>query len=121
MDANKETTAELGFWDQHRFLILIGLAITIALVLVSISMALYSSSGAIQLDLSRPGYKTTSQTTTDESGFIDYPTSGKLDNKAISDFKTLYDAQAAKAKAVDAFGGDPLNPDTLDISAPQTN
>ncbi|MDB5167107.1 MAG: hypothetical protein JWN26_252 [Candidatus Saccharibacteria bacterium] len=121
MDANKEaTTVELGFWDQHRFLILIGLAIAVALVLVTISMALYSSSGAIQLDLSRPGYKAvTSQAANDESSFVDYPTSGKLDAKAINDFKTLYDTQAAKAKAVDAFGGDPLNPDTLSISAPQ--
>jgi len=120
MDTDTDaTSAESGFWDQHRFLILIGLAITVALVLVIISMTLYSSSGAIQLDLSRPGYKTvSSQATSDESGFVDYPTSGKLNAKSINDFKSLYDIQAAKAKAIDAFGGDPLNPDTLGISAP---
>lgn len=119
MNETDEDIQDTTFWSQHRFLILVGATIAIALVLVSISMTLYATSGAAQLDLSRPGYKSvTSQAITSDASFKNYPTTGKLDDQAISQFKTLYDTQAAKVIAVDAFAGDPLNPDSLQISAP---
>ncbi len=106
------------FWGHHRLLLLIVLSIFIALGLVSISMALYNSSGAAQLDLSRPGYKTvTSQAVNNDGDFQDYSASGPLDTNAINEFRSVYDKQATKAKAVDAFSGDPLDPDVLDIGA----
>ncbi len=118
-DEEKLTTDELSFWAQHRFLLLIALSVTIAFVLVSISMTLYATSGASQLDLSRPDYSTvTSQAVDKDTVIVNYPTSGKLDEASLSEFKKLYGTQASKAKAVDAFGGDPLDPDVLEISAP---
>jgi len=117
---DSQVTPDLGFWDTHRFMLLIALSITISLILVSISMTLYATSGAAQLDLSRPGYKAVSnQTLTKDPGFENYPTSGSLDASSLNGFKKLYDAQAVKAKAVDAFSGDPLNPESLEISAPE--
>lgn len=106
------------FLGMHRFLLLIVLSIIIAAVLVVIGMMLYSSSGAAQLDLSRPGYQSIrSQVVTSDTNFQDYPNLGQIDQNSMSEFKTLYEQQAQKAKAVDAFGGDPLNPDSLAISA----
>ncbi len=122
MNDDEEVVASenVGFWAEHRFLILIGLSIVMSLILVSISMALYNSSGAAQLDLSRPGYQAvTSQADNNLNNFVSYPSSGKLNGNAINDFRTLYGSQATSAKAVDAFGGDPLSPDALGISAPQ--
>jgi hypothetical protein len=114
------TTQRPGFWSQHRFIVLIAITMATSFFLVVISMALYASSGAAQLDLSRPGYKSvTSQAVDSSASFENYPATGKLDGTSIKDFKALYDSQAANAKAVDAFGGDPLNPDVLGISAPQ--
>lgn len=121
MNDNEEeaTTPDLSYWGQHRVLLLIGFSIVISLILVSIAMALYASSGAAQLDLSRPGYQAiSSQAVSTDGSFENYPAFGKLDEKSINDFKILYDKQAAKAKAVDAFGGDPLSPETLEINAP---
>ena len=43
-------------WQQHRFLVMIGAVVLTALFLVGVALALYASSGAAQLDLSRPGY-----------------------------------------------------------------
>lgn len=98
---------------------MIGLSIIVALILVGVSMALYVSSGASQLDLSRPGYRAVSdQVVTNDSDFGNYSATGTLDQSAIDQFKTLYDKQSAKAQAVDAFGGDPLSPDALELSAP---
>lgn len=110
----------VSFWDDHRYLLLLTITIGISLFLVGISMSLYTSSGAAQLDLSRPGYRAvSSQAAQSDNDFENYPTSGEIDKSAIEEFRTLYQQQAAKAKAVDAFGGDPLNPDILEISAPQ--
>ncbi len=110
---------DIGFWGQHRFLLLIGATVVVSLILVGISMTLYGTSGAAQLDLSRPGYQAvTGQADNNLINFASYPSSGKLNPSAINDFRTLYATQAASAKAVDAFGGDSLDPDALGISAP---
>ena len=111
----------LSFWDQHRYLLMIAISIAIAIFLTGVSMALYNSSGAAQLDLSRPGDSAvTSQAVQNDSTFADYPNTGTLDKTSIDAFRTLYDAQAAQAKTVDAFSGDPLDPATLEINQPDT-
>lgn len=106
------------FWGEHRFLAMIILSITLAGILVIISMYLYGSSGAAQLDLSRPGYIDIRDKTIDSSSeFKNYATSGTLDQASINEFKTLYDEQADKIKLAAAFKGDPLNPDSLGINS----
>lgn len=119
MDGHDEATEDLSFWGQHRFLLLIALTIGISIILVGVSLALYASSGTAQLDLSRPGYRSvSSQVENSDGDFKNYSTSGQIDKAALSEFNALYKEQASKAKVVDAFGGDPLNPDVLEISAP---
>lgn len=109
----------LSFWDQHRYLLLIAISIAIAIFLTGVSMALYNSSGAAQLDLSRPGDSAvTSQAVKNDSTFANYANTGTLDKSAIDEFRNLYDTQATKAKAVDAFSSDPLDPAALEISQP---
>jgi len=110
---------EGSFRSKHRFLLLIALSILIASTLVLISMAMYNGSGAAQLDLSRPGYKEVrAQAITNDSDFKNYSSTGPINQDTISEFKTLFAQQAEKTKSVDAFGGDPLNPDALGISVP---
>lgn len=105
------------FWGDHRLALLIVIAISIAVTLVTISMYLYISSGAIQLDLSRPGYQGVSSKTDSSYKSIEtYPVTGKLDESAISEFDKLFSEQMAKAKAVEAFGGDPLSIANLEIT-----
>ncbi|MDN5275434.1 MAG: hypothetical protein JWN33_83 [Candidatus Saccharibacteria bacterium] len=103
-----------AFWEHRRLLILITLTITVALILVSVSMALYSASGAAQLDLSRPGYRSVSdQAIVDDKSFGEYAPLGTINEDSLDEFEKLYESQSAKAKAVDAFSGDPLNPEVL--------
>jgi len=111
-------TAELSFWGRHRFMLLIILAVMISCGLVAISLTMYNSSGAAQLDLSRPGYITVrAQTVDSSSDFKNYPTSGAIDQNSIDEFKALYEEQADKTKVADAFKGDPLSPDALGINS----
>lgn len=101
---------ELPFYGDHRFLALIIISIVIASILVAISMAIYFNSGAAQLDLSRPGYKDVrEQAVSKDTTFLNYSATGVINQTTITEFRTLYDAQAIKAKAIDAFGGDPLD------------
>lgn len=105
-----------GFWSQHRYLLLILLSIVLALVLVGISMGLYYSSGAQQLDLSRPGYVSVADQVKDETkAFGAFQASGEITKESIDEFTKLFDEQSKHATDVDAFSGDPLDPVALDI------
>lgn len=109
---------ELTFWDQHRFMLLIAVTIVTALVLVVISLVIYNVSGSAQLDLSRPGYQGVSDKVDQTDSIDEYTASGPVNKATVDEFTKLYDAQAVKAKAVDAFNGDPLNPEVLEFGVP---
>lgn len=109
----------LGRFERHRFAIMIAFAIGIALFLVAVALALYVSSGAVQLDLSRPGYvsvrKEASEST---SSFDGFSANGVIDKKVLGDFRKQYTAQVDKATKLDAFGGDVMSDQALSIDAP---
>lgn len=103
--------------SKRRFLLFIVISIVIAFVLVLISMYMYNSSGAAQLDLSRPGYVgVRSQAISNDGDFKNYSSTGSIDKTVINEFKKLYSTQADKTKSVDAFGGDPLSPTALGLT-----
>jgi hypothetical protein len=120
MDDNSQLTLdEASYWGQHRFLLFISISIVIALALVGIGMGLYATSGAAQLDLSRPGYiGVSNQAAVSVNTTKGYSASGSINNESLLEFQKMYSEQATKAKAVDAFSGDPLSPDTLEINNP---
>lgn len=119
MDDPEVIVEDLSFWDQHRFLLLIAVSVGIAFIMTFISMAMYTSSGTAQLDLSRPGYQSvSSQVNRDDSAFKNYSSIGPVNQDSINEFKALYESQSTKAKSVDAFSGDPLSPESLGINDP---
>ena len=120
-ETRSEAIEHLSFWDKHRFLVLIAVTIVVAVGLVAVSLVIYNMSGAAQLDLSRPGYKAVaSQAQTNTAAFANYSATGPINEETIKEFQKLYDAQADSISAVDAFGGDPLNADTLEFGTTDT-
>lgn len=108
--------SELGFWQQHRYLLLIVSSILISIVLVAISMTLYYTSGAEQLDLSRPGYEAVAEQVEEDSyNYDSYSAIGDINEASIDEFEQLFSEQAKRATDVDAFSGTPLDPETLGI------
>jgi hypothetical protein len=105
-------------WEKHRFLVMIGGSIVIALMLVAVSMKLYESSGAAQLDLSRPGYEHVTEKTTTSEVFKGFSAVGEIDKETIDEFKSMYDKRAAQATNVDSFAGDVMSDAALSIDAP---
>lgn len=108
----------LSRWQRHKFLVLVGMTILISLFLVGVALNLYASSGAAQLDLSRPGYQSvrTQVSRTDE--FNGFPGTGPIDQASLAQFRSLYTSQAEQAKAVDSFGGDVMSDKALSIDDP---
>lgn len=123
MDESQTPTEvkNISFIGRHRFMLFITLSVSVAITIVGVSMYIYSSSGAAQLDLSRPGYVSVrDQVTNSTSEFPNYPNNGPISQSDIDNFKSLYSQQAQKIKLVDAFSGDPLNLDSLVFSNPAT-
>jgi len=115
------TDEDLSFKDKHSFLLFIILSVSVASLIVAISMALYNGSGAAQLDLSRPGYVSVrSQVRKNDINFKTFSPSGHINKDVINDFQKTFDKEAKTIKAVDAFGGDPLNTDALGLEVPVT-
>jgi len=111
---------ETGLVARHRFLVLVIIAMAAAFFLVSVALALYNSSGAAQLDLSRPGYAAVrSQTITDDKGDT-FPGIGPINVTTLKEFRTLYDTRTKELRAIDAFGGTLLDDATLGIDAPSS-
>ena len=106
-------------WSQHRFLIMIGSAVVISLFLVGVGLALYSSSGAAQLDLSRPGYATVrSEATKAADKYEGFSANGPIDQEALKQFRKLFDEQSSSATKFDAFANDVLSESALKIDSP---
>ena len=106
---------DMTFWDKHRLSLLLIITVFISLVLTVISMVAYNASGTAQLDLSRPGYSSVSDKVDKTDKITEYSSFGTVDKDSIDEFTKLYDEQAIKTKAVDAFNGDPLNPEVLEF------
>lgn len=113
-------TAEeaLPFWARHRLSLLLIITVILAITMTSISVAIYNSSGAAQLDLSRPGYRSVSDKVQTSDDINTYSASGAVNKDTIEEFIELYEAQISKAMKVDAFNGDPLNPEVLEFGTP---
>ncbi|MEO5949227.1 MAG: hypothetical protein ABIP74_02400, partial [Candidatus Saccharimonas sp.] len=100
-------------WEQHRFLVMIAAAILIACFLVSVALGLYNSSGASQVDLSRPEYANIRAQAAQDDNDKAFDSTGILDIKALQSFKDLYNARAAKVVGVDSFDAAALSEESL--------
>lgn len=116
----KDAAAELKGWRAHKFMLLVAGTIAMSIVLVVIAMAMYTSSGAAQLDLSGPGYKDVQSKADRGEAITAFPATGPLDQKSLNDFRTMYDSQAKQVLGYDSFGGDPMSDQALglDMSTP---
>lgn len=103
---------------KNRLVLFVATSVIIALVLVGISMVLYVSSGAIQLDASRPGVKSVTDQVDQSDSFKGFPATGNVDKKTLDQFRKLYDEQVKGVTASDAFNARVLGDEALGIDAP---
>ncbi len=84
------------------------------------SLWLYRTSGAAQLDLSRPGYQPETEEPPEENPEAvpdkTFSGTGSLNTEAIEEFLDLYDKKAKSITNVDAFSLDTLSNESLGIT-----
>ena len=111
---------QLTSWQQHKFMVLVALTIFVSLGLVGISLWLYNSSGAAQLDLSRRSYDSVRDKAKQENDFTEFSSSGSINEDTLNEFRNIYDKQLKEATAVQSFGGDVMSDDALGIGGAPT-
>ena len=102
MDETKTSPQDeqLSYWDEHRFMLLIIGTLVIAMVMVSLSIFIYKASGSAQLDLSRPGFQSVSDKVERTDRITEYGAVGPVNKETVNEFKTIFEEQSKKAKAV---------------------
>lgn len=90
--------------------------IAISLLLVSVSMAVYNSSGAAQLDLSGPGFKDVQKKVQEENDSTSYQDSGSLDKTAFDDFRKMYDERMKAVTAINGFDPAAASSDSFNLT-----
>lgn len=118
IDELRRDTAAMTAWEKHRFFLLIAGVIAIAMFLVSVALSLYNSSGAAQLDLSRPGYQAVRNQAKRDTSTASFSSTGELDKAALDQFSKLYGEQSGKVTSVDSFDEAALSQDSLQLLTP---
>ena len=103
--------------QRHRLVYAVSAAIGMALLLSAVSMSLYISSGASQLDLSRPGYEK-ARTEIDESkSEARFEATGPMNASVIDEFQKLFTGHRDKMNALDDFDSTALDDTQLRLSS----
>lgn len=111
---NKTRDRLLSLVCRYKFLAFLVVAITIAFVLVVISVSVYYKSGAYQLDLSRPEYQSVrSQINKDEKNLRGFDAQGEISDKVLDEFLELYKKEAKQVLKAKAFSNDVLSDEQL--------
>lgn len=105
------------WYRRELFIFMVG-SIIIALVLVAISTALYTSSGASLLDLSRPGYKSVQGEVKQTDHFEAFSADGPVTKEALDKFQQSYQRQIQSVSNSSGFDGTALSDQSLNIDEP---
>lgn len=114
---NDELSAIDTRTSRQRFVVFIVASIIVAMTLVVVSMGLYASSGAAQLDLSRPGYQSVQDKLGRSDTFESFSATGPVNNQTIDQFLNLYDRQVKPVEGTNPFSSEPLSDHALGIDA----
>lgn len=117
MEELRTDAATMTPWQKHRFFLLITGVIFVSFLLVCISLSLYNSSGAAQIDLSRPGYQSIQKEASRGQVNDSFPSSGKLDQQAFDSFEKMYGNHTRRVVGVDSFDTEALDAALVQVVA----
>ena len=117
MEELRTDAAAMTAWQKHRFFVLIVGVILPSFVLVCIALSLYNSSGAAQIDLSRPGYQSIQKEASRGQVNDSFPSTGKLDKNAFDSFDKMYGNHTRRVVGADSFDTQALDAALVQLSA----
>ncbi len=105
----------------HQWPAFIVLALIIASTLTGVSLWLYQVSGTARLDLSRPGYEKVREDVKDSSDSTKpFSPTGKLDDAAISDFRSRYDDIKTRLDQMNGYDNEVMSDENLGLTYEQS-
>lgn len=112
------TTTErfVALVERHRLVYGVVFALLISMLLTAISMALYVSSGASRLDLSRPGYEHAREAVQRDSTEDSFSSTGPLNSDVADDFQKRFTKHRERLNKLDTFGTNALDDSELQIA-----
>ena len=114
MTLTRERLAEIV--EQHRIFYAITLALLVAMLLTAISMALYVSSGASRLDLSRPGYESLREEVQQGGDESTFSSTGPINSSVADDFQQRFDKHRDTLSKLGNYGSNALDDQQLQIA-----
>lgn len=114
---NNEPIIHKPWYRRELFIFMVG-SIFVAFILVAISTALYTSSGASLLDLSRPGYKSVQGEVKQTDHFEAFSADGPVTKEALDKFQQSYQKQILSVSNSSNFDGAALSDQSLSIDEP---
>lgn len=100
---------------DHKLLLMVFGSVVVSILLVLASLALYYSTGASQLDLSRPGYSDIREQVRNNDDYKGFNAAGPINEESLEEFDKLYTEKLKEIEAVDAFGNDVLSFESLEL------
>lgn len=100
---------------EKRLNLALGIAITAALVLVSISMVMYQVTGYNKLDLSRPGFEKERQDLAKAAPQKTYDTNSPITLESLDEFLTELATRSNDLKIYSRFGDNSLGDEELGL------
>jgi hypothetical protein len=116
--AAEEAASSRPWYRRELFVFIVG-SILIAFGLVCISLALYTSSGASLLDLSRPGYQSVQNKLDQTDSFEAFSSDGPVNSDTLTQFTQLFQKQVKPVSNSTDFDSAPLADQALGLDDPQ--
>ncbi len=105
-------------WQQHKFIILIAAVLVTSCALITVAMHLYATSGASQVDISKPSLQSVREQAAEEakkSTNDAFSANGKLDNKALADFNRSFSNHVNQIDPANHYTPDAVSPENLQL------
>ena len=105
----------------HQFACFITLCVVIAGVMTVISLELYRRSGAMKLDMSRPGYEKVRTEVEKSSDDQPYDSSGALTDEALQDFENRVKKYQDELDNLGQYDNSIISDESLNLVNPSDN
>lgn len=115
IDDLKNDAELLSKWQHSKLYVLLVGVIFVSLILVTVAMNIYNSSGASQIDMSRPGFSSVQKAVKDDNNTTSFPASGQFDQQSFKDFYKMYDERVKALESINAYNPAAVQDDAYNL------
>lgn len=102
--------------SHYQFAAMIILTVLLSALLTITSIWIYTYSGAINIDLSRPGYEKNREETTASDSEAQFQTNGPIDKESVDDFNNRLQVLQDEINSMNNFSNDVMSDKALNIA-----